>query len=136
MRLSKTFLILAGFSGLAGIVLGALGAHALAETLRERETVEAWDTAVRYHFFHTAALLGLGVWLRLEPAGALAAAAGACWTAGLLIFCGTLYILALGGPGFLGPVTPIGGILFMAGWVLLGLAAWRCPPERTIRRRE
>ncbi len=125
MQHSKTFLFLAGVFGLTGIVLGALGAHALEETLQARETVEAWDTAVRYHFFHTASLLALGIWFRVEPGVRFAGSAGWCWTAGTLIFCGTLYILALGGPGFLGPVTPVGGVLFMAGWALVAAAAWR-----------
>ncbi len=127
MRHSKTFLILAGIFGFTGVILGALGAHALEGTLRERETLEAWDTAVRYHLFHTAALMALGLWLRLEPGVRFARAAGGCWSAGIVVFSGSLYALALGGPGYLGPVTPVGGVLFMGGWVFLVLAGARKP---------
>lgn len=121
----KPVLSAAGVFGLAGIVLGALGAHALEDLLRARESVVAWETAVRYHFFHTIALLAAGVWLRTEPAAKFVAPAAWCWAAGILIFSGSLYILALGGPGFLGPVTPVGGLLFMAGWGCACAAAWR-----------
>ncbi len=128
MHHSRIFLIFAGFFGLTGIILGALGAHALEEILHARETVVAWETAVRYHFFHTAALMAAAVWIRLEPSARLARFGAWCWVAGILIFCGTLYILALGGPGFLGPVTPAGGILFMIGWALFGIGAWKTSP--------
>ncbi len=128
MRQTGTFLILAGFFGLTGVLLGAFGAHALEESLRERETVYAWETAVRYQFFHTAALFVLAVWLRREPGTLPVRAAGWCWTAGIVLFCGSLYALALGGPGFLGPVTPVGGAFFLLGWGLLIPAAWRNAP--------
>ena len=125
MSVTKTLLILTALLGFSGVLFGALGAHALEETLQARGTAEAWDTAVLYHLFHTAALLALSVWLRSEPARRLPAAAAFCWVGGTAAFSGSLYWLALGGPGFLGPVTPVGGLILMAGWLLLGLAACR-----------
>jgi uncharacterized membrane protein YgdD (TMEM256/DUF423 family) len=124
MPAAKIILILASFLGFLGILLGALGAHALEETLLERGTESAWNTAVLYHLFHAVALLAAGVWLRTEPRRLLTAAA-ICWLAGTLAFSGSLYWLSLGGPGFLGPITPLGGLILMAGWLLLALAAWR-----------
>lgn len=121
---AKIILILAAFLGFFGILLGALGAHALEETLLERGTESAWNTAVLYHLFHTVALLAAGVWLR-SASGHLLAAAATCWLAGTLAFSGSLYWLSLGGPGFLGPITPLGGLVLMAGWLLSAIAAWR-----------
>ncbi len=124
MPAAKIILILAAILGFFAILLGALGAHYLEEALLERGTESAWNTAVLYHLFHAVALLAAGVWLRTEPRRLLAAAA-TCWLAGTLAFSGSLYWLSLGGPGFLGPITPLGGLILMAGWLLLALAAWR-----------
>lgn len=106
--------------------LGALGAHALEPFLTERGMVHAWDTAARYHMMHAVALLGLAVWLR-QARGAVARRAGwaaCCWSAGILLFAGSLYGLAVGGPRWLGPVTPLGGIALIAGWLCVAAAAF------------
>jgi uncharacterized membrane protein YgdD (TMEM256/DUF423 family) len=109
--------------GALGVALGAFGAHALRDTLGPRE-LAIWQTAVQYHLLHAA--LGVAVTLG-GRAGALteraAAGVGWCWAAGVLLFAGSLYALALGGPRLLGPVTPLGGLFFIVGWLWLACAA-------------
>lgn len=117
----------AGFFGLTGVALGAFGAHGLRDTLIQQGTVHAWETAVHYQLTHAVALLGIALWLKLPASGTPRAMLWTVglWSAGILLFSGSLYGLALGGPRFLGPVTPLGGIAFLAGWSLLIVAALR-----------
>jgi uncharacterized membrane protein YgdD (TMEM256/DUF423 family) len=118
----------AAFGGSA-VVLGAFGAHALRSRLAET-ALQAWETAVTYQFNHALALLAVGLWLRFIVPGGIGAGrtldfAGAAFAVGIFLFSGSLYLLALGGPRWLGPVTPLGGIAFIAGWVALAMAAFR-----------
>jgi uncharacterized membrane protein YgdD (TMEM256/DUF423 family) len=92
-----------------------------------------WDTAVRYHFFQALGLIGVGLALRgLEGAAAAAPAARALRTAaalivaGVILFCGSLYALALGAPRALGALTPLGGLAWIAAWLLFAWGVWRC----------
>jgi uncharacterized membrane protein YgdD (TMEM256/DUF423 family) len=123
---SRYPLLAAGIFGLTGVGLGAMGAHALAATLAERGMAHAWETGSRYHLFHALALFGAAIWLRgtANRARKHFLWATRCWVAGILLFSGSLYWLALGGPRWLGPVTPLGGIALMAGWVLVISAAF------------
>ncbi|MEF8833611.1 MAG: DUF423 domain-containing protein [Halofilum sp. (in: g-proteobacteria)] len=116
--------IAAGVSGLLAVAFGAFGAHALRDVLGAgMRTV--FDTAGHYHFVHTLALL----------AAALAPGAGlprgpvllAClaWSLGIIVFSGSLYLLALTGMGWLGAITPVGGVAFLVGWAALAVAGWR-----------
>jgi len=116
--------ILAGILGLTGVALGAFGAHALKATLLELATLPIWQTAVLYHLIHSVALLAVAG--RSAADRKLAWAAG-CWAVGILFFSGSLYGLALGGPKFLGPITPLGGIAFLLGWSLVAWQAFRSP---------
>ncbi len=124
----KTLLTAAGLAGLTAVALGAFGAHALHETLVERGQVETWHTATLYHLVH--ALAALGVLLALAAGGEsfpvatqrLLRAAAVCWLLGDTLFSGSLYWLALGGPRWLGPVTPLGGVGLLAGWTLVVVA--------------
>jgi uncharacterized membrane protein YgdD (TMEM256/DUF423 family) len=123
-------LLAAGLLGLTGIALGAFGAHALKATLMERGMTVAWDSAVKYHLFQAVALLALAAWARAagpgaEADGKLLAWITWLWIAGVALFSGSLYWLALGGPRWLGPVTPFGGIALMLGWLLIAVAAVR-----------
>ena len=101
---------LAGVLGFLGVALGAFGAHQLAALLTANQTLSIWQTAVLYHLVHAvAALWAAGrnptvVWI---------------WAAGILVFSGSLYILAVTNIRWLGAITPIGGLLFLAGWVLV-----------------
>jgi uncharacterized membrane protein YgdD (TMEM256/DUF423 family) len=115
----------AGLLGFLGVVMGAFGAHALKETLTAHGTLETWRTAVLYQLVHSVALLALVGW-REALAKTLRVAAW-CFVAGVVLFSGSLYWLALGGPGFLGPVTPLGGLSLLAGWGLIAVTAWKAP---------
>ena len=114
---------------IAGVLLalatacGAFGAHALKGQLAP-ERLQLWETAVRYHFFQALGLLGVGLTLRGSDAGALRAAA-ALMAAGIVLFSGSLYALALGAPRPLGLLTPLGGLALIGSWLLFAWGAWR-----------
>lgn len=110
----------AGLGGL-GVVLGAFGAHALKERLGV-EQLEWWHTGVLYHALHALALVGWGLHRAWSGRGA---APGWCFALGIAVFSGTLYAMALGGPRWLGAVTPLGGTLLIAGWALFAIQALR-----------
>jgi uncharacterized membrane protein YgdD (TMEM256/DUF423 family) len=122
MRSSSSFLVLAaGILGLTGVALGAFGAHGLKATLEATGGLENWKTAVLYQLVHAVALLALTS--RNEP---VARAVGWCWIAGVGLFSGSLYALALGFPAkFIWPVTPLGGLAFLMGWARLMWAGFR-----------
>jgi uncharacterized membrane protein YgdD (TMEM256/DUF423 family) len=107
-----------------GVSLGAFGAHALKSRLVESGHLATWETAVRYHVWHALALVLLGLWSERSSAtsGRLA---GWCFLAGSLFFSGSLYAISLGGPRWLGPLTPLGGAGLIAGWIAFALAALR-----------
>jgi len=108
----------------AAVGAGAFGAHALKARLAP-DLMAVFATAVQYHFWHALGLFGVGILLLHKPdSGALAAAA---WllVAGVLLFSGSLYTLALTGFRGIGAVTPIGGAALMAAWAALAWAAWR-----------
>jgi uncharacterized membrane protein YgdD (TMEM256/DUF423 family) len=130
-RPGASALLAAGLLGLTGVGLGAMGAHALKATLIERGMMNAWDIGAKYHLLHAVALLGVGAWARAAGAGAPGAAlltwVTRLWVAGVVLFSGSLCWLAVGGPRWLGPVTPLGGVAFMAGWLLVALVALRRP---------
>ena len=108
----------------AAVGLGAFGAHALRERLAP-EMAAVYQTAVQYHFWHALGLLAIGVLLTQRPASGLLAAAAWLIVAGIVLFCGSLYALALTGIRGLGAVTPFGGVAFLAGWAVLAWAASR-----------
>jgi len=111
--------ITAAATGLLAIALGAFGAHALRGMLEPNQTREVWNTAVLYHLVHAPALLWAAT---AEPflQGAIL-----CWTAGIILFSGSLYALALTKISVLGAITPVGGLLLMAGWAIVGIRAIR-----------
>jgi uncharacterized membrane protein YgdD (TMEM256/DUF423 family) len=106
------------------VVLGAFGAHALKARLAP-ELLAVYHTAVQYHFWHALALLGVALaWPHLADHAWLRTA-GWLFVAGLLLFCGSLYALALGAPRQLGIVTPFGGVALALGWLAFAAAALR-----------
>jgi uncharacterized membrane protein YgdD (TMEM256/DUF423 family) len=115
----------AGAVGASGVVLGAFGEHLLRGRLDAAGMREVWETAVRYQLLHAVALLGFAGWLKFPggSAGTSARWTVRLWVAGAALFSGSLYGLALGGPRWLGPVTPIGGLCLIAGWVLAACSA-------------
>ncbi|MEO6995832.1 MAG: DUF423 domain-containing protein [Lacunisphaera sp.] len=115
----------AGVLGFAGVVLGALGAHALKEALLLRSSLDTWHTAVLYQLVHSVAILALGRGLLTD--GKIMIWVARCWIIGTALFCGSLYGLALGGPKILGPITPLGGIAFLTGWALVVIQSLKSP---------
>ena len=114
MRVSWTFRA-AAVLGFFGVVLGAAGAHGLKQALSSFDTADIWGTAVFYQLVHAVALLALAA------AGRASQVLAALWIAGIAIFSGTLYVIALSELKWLGAVTPIGGLLLLAGWLLLAI---------------
>ena len=114
---------------IAGLLLtlatacGAFGAHSLRGHLQP-ERLQVWETAVRYQFFQSLGLLGVGLTQRAVDGAALRAAA-ALIVAGVVLFCGSLYALSLGAPRALGVLTPLGGLAWIGGWLLFAWGAWR-----------
>ena len=112
------------FGGLA-VALGAFGAHALSERITP-ERLANFETAARYQMYHALALLAVALAMAYFPSGGkLLNAGGWLFTAGIVLFSGSLYILSLTGIRWLGAVTPLGGVAFAAGWLVLLLAAWQ-----------
>ena len=130
---TRLIILAAGLLGFTGVALGAFGAHALKETLAARGTASTWQTAVLYHLIHAVALLALAGWAQSAGSGQAGGWdsvrwIGACWTLGVVFFSGSLYWLSLGGPKLLGPITPAGGLAFLAGWFLVAWNALRRSP--------
>lgn len=105
------------FSGLA-VAIGAFGAHALRPLLEEHARVDTFELAVRYQFYHSFAILFSGI-LMINFRSRHVNRAVICFIAGIIIFSGSLYVLSLTGIRALGAITPIGGLSFIAGWLLL-----------------
>ena len=124
-------LVAGAIMGLLGVSAGAYGAHALKLTLTERGMVQAWETAARYHLLHAVGLLAVAALAaNLGPrAQRLLRWTTHAWCAGTILFSGSLYWLALGGPRWLGPITPFGGIAFLLGWLLLAVTAFQKEPR-------
>ncbi len=110
-------------AGGLGVVLGAFGAHALKARLTP-ELLTIFETGVRYHMYHAVALLAVGV-AATRWTSASVGAAGWGFVIGIVVFSGSLYILALTGVRAWGAVTPLGGVAFIVGWFALAWAALR-----------
>jgi uncharacterized membrane protein YgdD (TMEM256/DUF423 family) len=120
--LARSSLLVAALAGAVAVALGAFGAHALRDVLDER-ALAVWRTAVDYQFWHALALLALGALARIHVSRSLCVAAIA-FALGIVLFCGSLYALALGAPRIVGAITPFGGVALIAGWIALGVHAW------------
>lgn len=125
LQISQYSLIASGLYGLTGIMLGAMGAHALHERLSESGGLDAWKTASSYQIFMALGLLGLSLLIAQRGPSNLLHGAVLCWIVGTFMFSGSIYWLVLDGPRWLGPVTPIGGSLLILGWALLLVFAFR-----------
>jgi uncharacterized membrane protein YgdD (TMEM256/DUF423 family) len=109
-------------SGL-GVALGAFGAHGLKERVAA-DLLTVFETGVRYHMYHALALLAVGWAVSRNPLGILNAA-GVLFVVGIVLFSGSLYVMTLTGARWLGAITPLGGLAFLAGWTLLAWGASR-----------
>jgi uncharacterized membrane protein YgdD (TMEM256/DUF423 family) len=126
--MNRQIIITASLLGMLAVITGAFGAHGL-KALVSGQQLEVWHTAVQYQFYHVLALLFLSTFAR--PNSRLIKASFYLFTFGIVLFSGSLYLLAcrdLIGWGWLsimGPITPLGGLLFILGWLMLALAAIR-----------
>lgn len=120
----KTTLIWACIFGGTAVMIGAFGAHALKSALEAAGRLDTFETAVKYQFYHTMALLAVGIMMQHISAKLLHYAA-LLFTLGIVLFSGSLYVLCATGLGVLGAVTPLGGVLFIAGWILTLLSVVR-----------
>ncbi len=123
--MQKLFLITACISGALSVALGAFAAHGL-KRLFTTENLQVFETAVKYQFYHTLALLAAGL-LWQSYAGTPLLWAGRLFIAGMIVFSGSLYLLCLSrhnnwGAAWLGAITPLGGLCFIAGWLLMAWA--------------
>ncbi len=108
--------------GFTGVAFGAFGAHGLKNAVSDPAQLAWWETGARYHLFHTFAV-GLVAVLASHVAGRFPRWAAWCFAGGVLLFSGSLYVMAFTGSKALALVTPLGGVLFLAGWLLLATAA-------------
>ena len=122
--MAKLFITLASLSGMLAVAFGAFGAHGLKNRLDDY-LMGVFETAVQYHFYHSLALLAVGVIALSQPQTAMLKSAGWLFVIGIAVFSGSLYILALTGTKWLGAVTPLGGLAFIAGWACLAAAGWK-----------
>jgi uncharacterized membrane protein YgdD (TMEM256/DUF423 family) len=122
--MARSFMIIAAISGLIAVILGAFAAHGLKQTLSP-SAVQTFQVGVQYQMYHALALLAVGILMHIKPGLPGLKASGIAYILGALLFSGSLYALALGAPRWLGPATPLGGLSFMCGWLLLAVAAWR-----------
>ena len=118
----KRIIVLACILGATAVSIGAFGAHGLENILIKNGRVDTFETAVRYQFYHTLALLFAGL-LMFKSDHKLLRFACTCFITGILVFSGSLYVLSLTNITILGAVAPLGGLSFIIGWVLLGLGA-------------
>ncbi|HMO62647.1 MAG TPA: DUF423 domain-containing protein [Ferruginibacter sp.] len=122
----KQFIAAAGITGAIAVALGAFAAHGLKKIV-QAETLQIFETAVRYQFYHVFALLAAGILYQYFP-GKLTVWAGILFIAGIVLFSGSLYLLcwfkhaALKHLYWMGAITPVGGLCFIAGWLLLTAA--------------
>ncbi|QRO00309.1 DUF423 domain-containing protein [Archangium violaceum] len=119
----RLWLILGAASAFISVAAGAFGAHAL-KTRLSADLLTIFETGARYQMYHSLGLIAMGLLMQLRP-NPLLNAAGWAMLAGIVLFSGSLYALALSGVRVLGAITPFGGVGFLVGWVLFALAAWR-----------
>lgn len=126
MPMERLFLVTASLLALIAVGMGALGAHALKGHVAA-QALATFEVAVRYQMYHALALLAVACVHARWPSR-LVRAAGWCFIAGTLVFCGSLYLLVLFGASALGAITPLGGVALLAGWACLALGVWKGNP--------
>ena len=121
--MDRTLFIAGSISALIAVAAGAFGAHGLKERISP-ELLNVFETAARYQMYHALALLGTA-WAYAQWHNNLTSWAGWSFIGGTILFSGSLYLMSLTGIKWLGAITPLGGLLFLAGWLLLAVSAWR-----------
>lgn len=122
--MAKWFITLASLSGMLAVVLGAFGAHALKDKL-DAYALGVFQTAVQYHFYHSFALLAVGVMALSQPQTVMLKSSGYLFILGLVVFSGSLYLLSITGVRWLGAITPLGGLALIGGWACLAATGWK-----------
>jgi len=120
----QIFVILGSINAFLAVGLGAFGAHGLKSRVAP-ELLVTWQTGVQYHIFHALGLILIGILIHLLPQAGGIKTAGWLLMAGTLLFSGSLYVLVLSGVRGLGAITPIGGVAFLVGWLVLAFSVWR-----------
>lgn len=121
--MERLFLVLGSLAAFLAVALGAFGAHGLKNRLSP-EMLAVFEVGVRYQLCHALALLAVA-WAVSRWPGPWVTASGWLFVAGIVVFSGSLYVLSLTGIRWLGAITPIGGLAFLAGWLCLAWGAWR-----------
>jgi len=121
--MKTNWLAVGAFAGAIGVALGAFGAHALKARV-SADLLAVFETGVRYQMYHALALIAVA-WAATRWPGAWINASGWLFTLGIVIFCGSLYVMTFTGLRWLGAITPIGGLCFILGWMALAVASLR-----------
>jgi len=121
--MDRFFAAVGALSGALGVAAGAFGAHALRSRLPP-DLLAVFETAARYQLYHALGLVAVGLALGRWPSTPVRAA-GWLFVCGTVLFSGSLYVLALTGTRWLGAITPLGGLCFIAGWLALAAGVWR-----------
>ena len=121
--MDRVFFIIGALSACVGIAAGAFGAHGLKSHLSP-EMLSVFEVGVRYQMYHASALMA-AAWTQTRWPSSLVTTGGWLFVIGTVLFSGSLYLLSLSGVRWLGAVTPLGGLAFLAGWVCLAWAVWR-----------
>lgn len=119
----RLWIVLGAVNAFLSVAAGAFGAHGLKARL-SADLLAIFETGARYHMYHALGLIAVGLVAQARPSGLLTGA-GVAMLAGIVLFSGSLYALALTGVRALGAITPLGGLGFLVGWALLALAVWR-----------
>lgn len=123
-RFSRTLFLIAGITAMLAAMLSAYGFHGLPGKVPDAK-LASWGWANEFQFFHSIALILIGILLRHDPRSLVLRAAAALMAVGLVLFCGSIYAEVLGAPPAVGDVAPLGGSSFMLAWLLVGVGAWR-----------
>ena len=121
--MERTFFVIGALSAFVSVAAGAFGAHGLKGRLSP-EMLDIFEVGARYQMYHALALL-FAAWAQTRWPGALVSASGWLFVIGTVLFSGSLYILSLTGLRWLGAITPLGGLAFLAGWLCLAAACWK-----------
>jgi uncharacterized membrane protein YgdD (TMEM256/DUF423 family) len=119
----RIWLVIAALNGALAVVFGAFAAHGLSQRL-DAHALSIFETGARYHMYHALAM-GLAALAMQRTAARTATWSAALFLVGIILFSGSLYALTMTGERVFAFVTPVGGVSFLAGWILLALAAWR-----------
>ena len=121
--MERIFLMLGALFAFIGVAAGAFGAHVLKERM-SADLLAVFEVGVRYQMYHALALMATA-WMYTKWPSSLVTTCGWCFVIGIILFSGSLYLLSLSGVKWLGAITPLGGLAFLAGWACMAWTAWK-----------